>query len=133
MTTAVQVVSDSDGNGIVDDWEVQYFGHIGVNPNADPDGDGFSNLQEYLAGTDPTDAISALRITAITVNDTNVVVSFTTSVGKLYEFQYNDDLGTLNWNAVLTDVPGTGDIVSRSITNSSAEFPNRFYRVRLQP
>jgi hypothetical protein len=44
----------TDGTGMSDGWEIKYFGHIGVDPNADPDGDGLSNLQEYQAGTDPT-------------------------------------------------------------------------------
>ena len=44
---------DSDHNGLLDPWEMQYFGHLGVDPNADPDHDGRSNLQEMLAGTNP--------------------------------------------------------------------------------
>ena len=47
---------DSDHNGLPDAWEIKYFGHIGVDPNADPDGDGLTNLQEYQRGTDPTKA-----------------------------------------------------------------------------
>ena len=47
--------ADSDNNGLTDAWERQHFGSIGVLPNADPDGDGMSNLQEYLAGTDPNE------------------------------------------------------------------------------
>lgn len=34
-------------------WEIKYFGHVGVDPHADLDGDGIFNLQEYLNGTDP--------------------------------------------------------------------------------
>ena len=45
---------DTDGDDIPDRWESQYFGSItGGNPNADPDGDGRSNLQEFVAGTNP--------------------------------------------------------------------------------
>jgi len=33
---------------------LQYFGCVGVEPYADPDGDGWNNLQEYQRGTDPT-------------------------------------------------------------------------------
>lgn len=49
---------DLDGNGLPDDWEMQHFGRTGVDPNADSDGDGFSNLAEYEAGTDPNSAAS---------------------------------------------------------------------------
>jgi alpha-tubulin suppressor-like RCC1 family protein len=45
-----------DINGLPIAWELQYFGQKGVNPNADPDGDGWSNWQEYLNGTNPTNA-----------------------------------------------------------------------------
>jgi hypothetical protein len=46
---------DSDGDGMPDDWERRY----GLNPhdasdaNGDKDGDGYTNLEEYLNGTDP--------------------------------------------------------------------------------
>jgi hypothetical protein len=47
----------TDGNGMADGWEVLYFGHIGIDPNADPDGDGLSNYTEfqmYSQGYNPT-------------------------------------------------------------------------------
>jgi alpha-tubulin suppressor-like RCC1 family protein len=46
---------DSNGNGMPDYWQLQYFGQLGVDPNTDPDGDDISNLQEYQNGTNPTD------------------------------------------------------------------------------
>jgi hypothetical protein len=45
--------NDSDGNLLPDNWEQFFFGSIGVNPFADDDGDGFTNLQEFWDGTDP--------------------------------------------------------------------------------
>lgn len=47
---------DSDGDGLPDWWEMQYFGGLQYGANDDPDGDGYTNLEEFNAGTDPTDA-----------------------------------------------------------------------------
>ena len=44
-------------------WQIQYFGNItdpNAAPDADPDGDGVSNQQEFLAGSDPTSAASLI-------------------------------------------------------------------------
>ena len=47
---------DYDGNGLPNDWERRHFlQETGTDPNADPDGDGRTNLQEFLDGTDPLD------------------------------------------------------------------------------
>ena len=56
---------DADGNGLPDWWENYYFGHTGVNPNADLDGDGWTNMQEYQNGTNPNsaDAPFAIQVT----------------------------------------------------------------------
>ena len=59
---------DSDGDGIPDSWMLQNFGHpTGLaadhsRAQDDPDGDGMSNLQEYLAGTNPLDPQSCLKL-----------------------------------------------------------------------
>ncbi len=59
VTSAVaRVEFDTDNNGLPDSWERTYFGGLGQDPNADSDGDGVSNLQEYLDGTNPTNAAS---------------------------------------------------------------------------
>ena len=47
---------DTDGNGLLDDWEQRYFGATGQNPNTDPDQDTLNNRQEFQSGTDPLTA-----------------------------------------------------------------------------
>ncbi len=44
------------GDGMSDAWEIAWFGSTAALPNADADGDGFSNLDEFLANSKPTDA-----------------------------------------------------------------------------
>jgi len=46
---------DTDGNGLPDLWEWTYFGHLNVDPNADPDEDDVSTYFEWLDLTDPRD------------------------------------------------------------------------------
>ena len=61
---SLTVLTDFDADGLADVWESQY-GFSTNNPSdglLDPDGDGMSNRAEYLAGTDPTDGSSCLRL-----------------------------------------------------------------------
>ena len=56
----VKVEADSDHDGLPNDWELKY----GLNPNnprdaaLDSDNDGFTNLEEFAAKTDPKDSES---------------------------------------------------------------------------
>lgn len=54
-------ITDVNLNGVPDGWEVKYFGALGVDPAADADHDGTSNLMEYLAGTNPNQSSSVFR------------------------------------------------------------------------
>ena len=98
--------ADTQDVGIPDWWQLFYFHEIGIDPNADPDGDGLSNIQEYLNGTDPTvfnlpDAPSNF-IAVLSTNGTNVLLSWDpspqlvpnyTTLGR-YDFNWN----TYNWD-----------------------------------
>ena len=43
-----------DGSGLPIWWQLQYFGHTGVDPYDDSDGDGWLNIQEFQNNTNPT-------------------------------------------------------------------------------
>ncbi len=78
-------------NGLPDAWEYAYGlnpqSNTGANgPNGDADGDGFSNLQEYLAGTNPTDSNdkpSSDGTVAATVQATFTPTNFVMIAGQL--------------------------------------------------
>jgi alpha-tubulin suppressor-like RCC1 family protein len=61
----------SDGSGLPDWWEKKYFGHLGLDPNSDPVGDGWSLLQDYEQGYNPTNFVTPPAITGLTVTATN--------------------------------------------------------------
>lgn len=130
---------DSDGDGIPDWWMQQYFGHAtgqaGDQTRAqdDFDGDGMSNLAEYLCGTDPTDPTDYLHLINISAQGSDESVSWAAIGGINYVIQSTTNLanGFNDISPVITpdnDGPETY-IDSGAATNSSP----RFYRVRLGP
>lgn len=55
------LTDDEDNDGLPDAWERFYFGNTWLyGAQDDPDGDGVTNINEYLRGTDPTDPDSVL-------------------------------------------------------------------------
>ncbi len=50
---------DSDSDGLPDAWEVFYFGDLSPTASGDPDGDLSSNLEEFVAGSDPNNSASS--------------------------------------------------------------------------
>ena len=122
---------DSDGDGMPDSWEMAN-GFNKNNPGdaaQDADTDGMTNLEEYLAGTDPRHGGSVLEISA-RVNDGVVELRFTAVAGYSYTIVYCNALPSGgSWQAltsvppestthtvVVADAPGTGGT-------------QRFYRV----
>jgi uncharacterized repeat protein (TIGR02543 family) len=53
ITLTANFAADSDGDGLADNWEFQYFGNLAQNAAGDADGDGVSNGAEFLLGTHP--------------------------------------------------------------------------------
>ena len=49
---------DTDGNGLPDWWETEYFGALGNAASSSPDGNGLTLLQDYQQGNDPTNYYS---------------------------------------------------------------------------
>ena len=115
--------TDTDGNGLSDNWEITYFGQIGVDPAADPDGDGLTNLQEYQSSTNPLDYYNGQAPTLTKVSGDNqqsvpniflplpLVVKVTDSAGQL-----------LNNAPVTFAVADGGGLLAASLDGATATF-----------
>ena len=50
----IPVGDDSDDDGLVDSWEYNFFGNLDEEFDGDYDDDGYSNGEEYIRGSDPS-------------------------------------------------------------------------------
>ena len=124
---------DTDGDGLPDAWEIAHnldwrdaTGNNGA--NGDPDADGLTNLEEYVAGTDPRDASSYLKIESIDAVSTMTRIRFNAVAGKTYTILYRDDVAAGTWQK-LADVPDQGATGEIEVTDAGAGAATRFYRL----
>lgn len=124
--------SDSDGDGMPDDWEMKY----GLDPARndaleDFDHDGVSNINEYKAGTNPADPSSKLILMAV-MQGSQLKLSFSTKAGKSYHLDYRVDL-TGPWSQ-LAKVPSTPQDGAFEMTQTISPVAKAlYYRIVLGP
>jgi K319L-like, PKD domain/Concanavalin A-like lectin/glucanases superfamily len=107
-------------------------------PDADPDGDGLSNMQEFLAGTDPTNSASVLRITSIARQGSDVLVAWTMGSGKSNALQVasgnaSGGYATNSFTDIFIVTNTVGTATNYLDSSGATNMPARYYRVRLVP
>ena len=124
--------NDVDHDGMPDYWEEAYYrGATNGLPDQDDDRDGFSNREEYEAGTHPLAAFSYPLIEAIEQSG-RVDVRFPSAVGREYQIEKTTDVLEGLWIPLLNATSGNGDDMSVTDTNISRCGIYRF-RVRVFP
>lgn len=121
--------ADTDGDGVPDAWENAY-GLAAADPGDradDADGDGLSNWEEYVAGTDPTNALSFLRIERVTNAPLATRIEFLLISNRTYSVEFTDDLSAGEWFK-LADVPARTNTGPASVRDPVAA-TNRLYRL----
>jgi len=98
----------------------------------DPDHDGLNNWQEWLAGTDPTNASSVLQMLAPTPSGTNLIVTWQSVPNITYSLQRATDLtADPAFQTIATNIPGNAGTTSYTDTNAPPPGPY-YYRVGVQ-
>ena len=105
---------DSDGDGLLDDWELAH----GLDPDlatgqdgadGDPDGDGLANLREFQTGQSPREF--SLVILAVRVQEQQLDLSFNAAAGRSYRLEWRRASMDGPWEAATNLLPSrTGEL-----------------------
>jgi hypothetical protein len=119
---------DTDGDGLPDEWEVAFgFNPLdGADRAGDPDGDRATNWDEYVAGTNPTNALSYLRLKLVSHGPAGIL-SFAAAPNITYTLESKDRLGPGAWTTV-TEV-GARATNRTAIVVDPSTGQSRFYRL----
>jgi hypothetical protein len=118
---------DLNHDGVPDDWQSRFWPELatGTWPPGyeDSDGDGVSNYGEFLAGTDPRDATSVLKM-KISFGPRDRRLTWTARQGAIYQVQVSNNFETWSNFGAPRLAAGTSDSVVLSPAQGSA-----YYRV----
>jgi subtilisin-like proprotein convertase family protein len=121
---------DSDGDGIDDAWELQFFASLtNVNAASDWDGDFFLDIDEFRAGTIPTNSASLLRFESVAAGgETNFLIRWQSASNKLYNVGRSTNLLT-GFTTLATNLPATPP--ENVFTDAAPPAAGAIYRVDL--
>jgi hypothetical protein len=124
----ITTLADSDSDGMPDSWETSFGlnANSNLDRNADTDGDTMLNWQEYIAGTDPTDNQSYLKIEALAAAS-GASITFRALATKTYTVEYTDALESSLWIR-LGAVPARATDRFETLLDPNWT-PTRFYRL----
>lgn len=129
-TTFERASEDSDDDGLPDDFEREAFGDLTTSDgSSDTDGDGTSDLDEWLGGTDPNDPASLFTFEVRPQEDGSKLILWTSQPGRVYDLEGSPELG--DFTSLAVGIPGTGELL-RILDDLHNRNPDGFYRVKIK-
>lgn len=126
----VATVTDADGDGLQDDWEIVHFGDATSHDGGDEDDDddSYTDYVEQCLGTQPTNHADFFRAGEIAVAGSNSLLELRTGSLAQYAIEARPDLSDPvgEWT-VVDEFFGTGGTVVRT---NAASGDLRFYRLK---
>ncbi|HUA65491.1 MAG TPA: LamG-like jellyroll fold domain-containing protein [Alphaproteobacteria bacterium] len=109
QSVSFTIALDSNGGGLPDYWQMQYFGHLGMDPDSDPDGNGQSLRYDYQNGLDPTDYYDGVlpNLIILSGNDQDGAYDSFLPLPVILEVTRTDSTGLTNAPVTLTVTNGT--------------------------
>ena len=129
-----QALLDADGDGMDDAWETEHFGSPTHSSGAavdDWDGDGFIDLFEFRAGTNPTNPASLLALTRAEPSALadDLVIAWQSVAGKSYSLLSTTHAAAPVW---VTNATGIRSAAPQCVHTMVVERPAGFVRVRVE-
>jgi hypothetical protein len=133
-TININVLRDSDGDGVPDVWEIAYG--MATNNAADGlldfDNDGMINRDEYFAGTNPADAASVLRV-FLTQTNLAAPLQFDAQSNITYTVQYRTNFDAAPWQTLSNVAPQPGIRTIQFASPPETTNNARYFRVLVPP
>lgn len=135
-------IVDTDEDNLPDWWEMDHFSTLDNTNSQDSDNDGYSNRDEFLSKTNPTDASDRpsfktdLNVSNLTFTNSDALsFEFMTHPGYTYTIQSMNSLSENTWNDT-TQSNLTGDGIPMKVTIdalTSGTEDKQFFRLQATP
>ncbi|HEX8296329.1 MAG TPA: PA14 domain-containing protein, partial [Chthoniobacteraceae bacterium] len=96
MISPAAAIIDLTGDGLGAIWKLKYDAGT-LPPGADSDGDGRTNLEEAIAGTNPLASGSVIAMSSVTMTTDGVQLVWKAVAGKRYQVQSTGQLSSDKW------------------------------------